>query len=258
MNRNKIFKIVAGSLAGVALGGALIYYNFVDKDLAPTLSVGDTAPDFVVDTYQVVDGEFQTGGEDFQLSQQKKLTVINFWATWCPPCKAELPYFSQLQENYGEYVDVIALTYSDAGGEKGYKGLATWLSTNSEAEGWENFAFTFGYYDKNGNDVYYNYGFAAQGAWPSTAIVDTDGKVVYSRAGSLTYDELRDAIRPFLPDGTGNAPSTPVEPAVTPQKNWWKENALGVTFLAVSAAMLGAVIVVSAVSTTKDKKKKAK
>lgn len=255
MNKNKILQIVAGSLAGVALGGALIYYNFVDKDHAPTLNVGDTAPDFVVKTYKVEDGAFKTGGEDFQLSQQTKLTVINFWATWCPPCKAELPYFSQLQDAYGEYVDVIALTYSEAGGEKGYQGIANWLSNHPEADGWEDFSFTFGYYDQAGNDVYSTYGFAAAGAWPSTAIVDTDGKVVYHRAGSLTYEELCDVIQPLLPDDAEDAPDVPVEPAQTAKKSWWKTNAPGVTFLALSTAALGTAIVVS---TAKDKKKKAK
>lgn len=257
MNKNKILKIVAGSLAGVALGGALIYYNFVDKDLAPSLYVGDAAPDFVVDTYKVVDGEFQTGGDKFQLSKREKLTVINFWATWCGPCKAELPHFDAIQKKYAEYVDIIALTYSDAGGEKGYVGIGNWLSSNSEAAGWEDFSLTFGYYDGKTNDLYYNYGFAVRSSWPSTAIVDEDGVVVYTREGSLTYEELETEIQKFLPD-VEDVPSMPEETPVKEQKNWWKENALGVTFLAVSAAVLGGAITVSVVDSFKNKKKKTK
>lgn len=258
MKRNKVLKIVVGSVAGVALGGALIYCNFVYKDLAPSLYVGDTAPDFAVDTYEVVDGQFQAGGEQFRLSEQKKLTVINFWDTWCGPCKAELPHFSELQKNYEEYLDVIALVPVGSASDVEYvEDFLNGIESN-ETAGWSDFAFTFGYYYKNSNNIFYNYGFEVSPAWPSTAMVDENGKVVFLRTGGMTYEELENAVQPFLPDGTGNAPSTPVEPTVTVEKNWWKENALGVTLLVVSAAALCGAIVVSTVTTVKDKKKKIK
>ena len=58
------------------------------------VSEGEPAPDF---TLQTVDGESVT------LSDFKgKVVMVNFWATWCPPCKAEIPDFIALQEEYGD------------------------------------------------------------------------------------------------------------------------------------------------------------
>lgn len=258
MNKNKVLKVVAGSLAGALLGGALIYYNCIDKETVQKIKVGDTSPNFVVDTYQVVDGQFQTGGEQFDLSKQDKLTVINFWMTWCAPCKAEMPHFNRLQEEYADDVTVLALVTTDQGGTKGYEGLGRWLNANPDANGWEDFSLTFGYYD-NSNHVYNNYGLG--GSFPITVFVDGDGKIVDLHEASFhEYEDLEDVVRGLIgesdDEGTEEKPVEPEGSEEITQKSWWDKNALGVAFLAVSAAALGSAIVVSAVTTAKDKKKK--
>ncbi|MFC1903134.1 TlpA family protein disulfide reductase [Chloroflexota bacterium] len=61
---------------------------------APTIGteIGNLAPDF---PFQNQDGQFTSLGE-----LQGKPVLINFWATWCPPCRSEMPY---LQEIYDEW-----------------------------------------------------------------------------------------------------------------------------------------------------------
>lgn len=237
MNKSKIWKIVAGSLAAVTLGGALVYFNFFDK---PKKTV--VFDDFTVDTYKLVDGKFQEGGDPFTLSEQTKLTVINFWATWCTPCKEEMPNFDKLQKNYPDYVTVLVLDSVNN---------IQWLNENSD--GWWNYSVTFGQFNAAENNLLKNYD--NTGALPVTVIVDENGKVLYQRIGSLTYAELEGETRKHLPEY-----AKPLYPddtnVVVEEKNWWKENVLGVTFLAVSAAALGTAIVVSAVGSAKDKKKK--
>ncbi|MBE5746819.1 MAG: TlpA family protein disulfide reductase [Clostridiales bacterium] len=277
MNKSKILKLVAGVLAVLTLGGALLYFNVAEKDnkgVAPSSSSveqvesdsseqeesdsdqesdseqeeegneGVDAPDFSVETYKVVNGVFQRGGETFTLSEQTKVTVINFWATWCVPCKAEMPNFDKLQKNYPDYVTVIILDYTDN---------IKFLNEHTDAIGWENFDVTFGQFNIAENNVLTAYGYT--GALPMTAIVDENGKLVYHRVGGMTYKELETETKKYLPEDVEPLYPDDVN-AVTVKKNWWKENVLGVTFLAVSTAALGTAIVVSAVSSAKEKKKK--
>ncbi|MGJ7920190.1 peroxiredoxin family protein [Neobacillus sp. LXY-4] len=71
---------------------------------------GEKAPDFQLDTLE---------GEAIKLSDSKgKKVVLNFWATWCPPCKAEMPHverFYQDQENNRVEILAVNLTTSEKG-----------------------------------------------------------------------------------------------------------------------------------------------
>ena len=52
------------------------------------------APDFALENLD---------GDVVRLSDYKgKVVFLNFWATWCPPCRAEIPYFIELVDQYGE------------------------------------------------------------------------------------------------------------------------------------------------------------
>jgi thiol-disulfide isomerase/thioredoxin len=53
-------------------------------------------------------------GEKTSLSQfSGKITVIDFWATWCGPCKAEIPYWSKLEEQYGKDIHFVSISIWD-------------------------------------------------------------------------------------------------------------------------------------------------
>lgn len=67
------------------------------------LKKGETPPDFTLTTLE---------GDEVTLSELRgKKVVLNFWATWCPPCKAEMPHMQNYYEEYAkdENVEILAV-----------------------------------------------------------------------------------------------------------------------------------------------------
>ena len=94
------------------------------------LAEGDAAPDFTAEL---------AGGGSFKLSEHKNETVLlNFWATWCPPCVGELPAFEQLAKDGIEGFSLLAVNCGENRGtvdaflaENGYTFPVAYDETNA-------------------------------------------------------------------------------------------------------------------------------
>ena len=160
---------IAGAIVLIA---ALVIFNLpTDAQPAVGAEVGMTCPDFTVPTY--AGGEFSRA--------DGKVTVINFWATWCGPCVEELPHFEKLQADYPG-IDVIAV-HSNLVTED----VAAWLDENACRL---NFAL-----DETGEVIA---SLGGSDMLPQTVIVDKNGEIVYNQVGSVTYDLLESEILPLL------------------------------------------------------------
>lgn len=193
---SKTKKILVVVLAAVLMVAALIYYNFIDKALVSGVKVGDVCPEFSVQLYEnEKKNSYAPSDKEFVLQETRgRFVIINFWATWCGPCKAELPHFDEFQKAYAEDVTIIALN-----GEKslGYEGVREWINTNEESKDWKNFDILFGFYDTAENDLYTKLGFTS-GDLPATVILDREGKILVSKEGKMSFEELETIIEPLL------------------------------------------------------------
>ena len=184
-------EVAAWSVALVVLIVALICYNFVDTDKNDRPSgggddkvgynVGDIAPDFTLNKYNV-DGTFNL------YEQRGKITVVNFWATWCTPCVEELPYFNELAENYPQ-IEVVAIHGSST------RDVQSFI----DSKGWSDYALTFVQDDLDGTVCKTFRAMGGTSMWPMTVIVDADGKILYNSTQSFrNYEQLETLVSGFL------------------------------------------------------------
>ncbi|WP_042346277.1 thiol-disulfide oxidoreductase ResA [Bacillus massiliigorillae] len=103
--RRLIMRSVVLGLLGIAILYTL-YANFTKED-NKVVAKGQEAPDFVLTDLE---------GKKHQLSDYKGQGVfLNFWGTWCPPCKEEMPYMdNQYQQYKDKGVQVLAVNIEES------------------------------------------------------------------------------------------------------------------------------------------------
>ena len=123
-----------------------------------------------------------------------RVVVINFWATWCGPCTAEMKYFERAQATYGKRVSVVTVSNEPHDVAASYFRL--WnidLPVVEDLSGaiWRLYSI---------------------GKIPVTLVLDASGNVTYVSLGELDWGELQGAIDRALGEpagGTRLSPSTP-------------------------------------------------
>lgn len=117
-----------------------------------------------------------------------KVVVLNFWATWCPPCIKEIPVLIHFQEVHGSKgVQVIGVNFME---DSDRQRLADYV----KAQG-VNYPVVFGAAVKM---VDFARGLGGVYGLPVTKIIDQQGKVVTSHVGGLTEDQLLGLVEPLL------------------------------------------------------------
>ena len=126
-------------------------------------------------------------GRDFNLASQKgKVILLDFWATWCPPCKVEIPWFVEFQEKYGP------------------KGLAViGVSVDDPADALKTFGakFKVNYpllIGDGRNDIKGPRGYNAGWGLPKTVVIGRDGRICKTHIGLSVKEHFEQEIKSLL------------------------------------------------------------
>ena len=137
---------------------------------------------------EAVDFHFtdQHGGEHRFSDWDGRVRVVNFWATWCPPCVHEIPMLVSIQEEFRAHdVQLVGVAVDDPDGAFA---MAKELGMNYPTMA----------HSRRTIDLLHAYGNRAA-ALPFTAFVDSGGSIRNRHVGALTLEQTRGKIRALLP-----------------------------------------------------------
>jgi cytochrome c biogenesis protein CcmG, thiol:disulfide interchange protein DsbE len=131
-----------------------------------------------------------------------KPVLLNFWATWCVPCAAEMPLLNEMQKQYQEKVLFIAASIDDEDMKpqveifiKKHQGEALTVMMGATLDSLDDFGVNQG--------------------MPGTVLIDADGKIVDRLTGALKRPDLEERLRKLAGEP---------EPAPTPAHKAAKQN----------------------------------
>jgi thiol-disulfide isomerase/thioredoxin len=121
-----------------------------------------------------------------------KVLVVNFWATWCPPCLREIPAFTQLQASYGERgVQFVGIAIDDADEVRDFAARQPL-----------NYPILLG--GLKGDALSRQLGIR-MGSLPYTVVFDAKGEMRARRLGEYKRDDLEKVLIGLVGDGSGPA-----------------------------------------------------
>ena len=167
--------VIVIAVLGALLVGLLIYgvaSRGEDRGLEAAIARGDypPAPDRRLPR---LDG----GGEASLADYRGKVVVLNFWASWCPPCRREIPLLTRFQKTLGDRGTVLGVTYKDEPAD-----------SRSFAE---KYGINYPSLRDNRLELAPEYG---TNALPETFVIDGQGRIVAVSRGEVTQEFLDAAL----------------------------------------------------------------
>jgi peroxiredoxin len=175
LDKKRRLIVRAGILIGFVAMIIYVLYSSIFNNDNGMVSRGDQAPDFQLQTLD---------GKTVRLSDYRGQGVfLNFWATYCPPCKKEMPY---MQNQYEKFKDKgVTILAVDVGEPK--------LTVEKFVK---RYGLTFPILLDEKEEVIDLYGV---GAIPVTFLIDKNGKVVDRITASLTEEDIKEYMTQIMP-----------------------------------------------------------
>lgn len=168
-------KKAAAFILLLGLLGYAFWNAFGQKEERVGLDKGSIAPDFELTALD---------GSAFKLSELRgKKVILNFWATWCPPCQAEMPEMQKFHEQYGKEVEIVGVNLTDS--ESDPEKVQEYINNKGVT-------FTIPL-DQDG-DISSLYRVKQI---PTSFVLDQDGKIKKKILGAMSYESMLDAVNGF-------------------------------------------------------------
>jgi peroxiredoxin len=179
---NKIFldrRTMAGSIIAISLGIALLLYYTsqasaqVSSETERTLR--DAGISILKERRNPIDFSLPllTGGNASLSSYRGKVVLLNFWATWCPPCRAEMPSMEVLYQRLkNQGLEILAVDLGE--------------DTATVQQFIRNNPYTFPVLLDRNNRIGSQYGARSI---PTTFVIDREGKIIGGVVGAIRWDE---------------------------------------------------------------------
>ena len=139
------------------------------------LAIGNTAPDF--------EGSLTSGGEMRLSDYRGNVVILDFWGSWCNPCKSSMPHFDDLVTRYGSQGLVVITVSTDVSEQDTINFLAS--------KGLTQFVSVWEPGGKNGNPIDLLYDVTV---YPRTFVLDRQGVIRFTSIGFPSSPPLTDAM----------------------------------------------------------------
>lgn len=164
-----VWWLATGAVAVIAIAAALTFAPKSEVTVSGRTEVGEAAPDVSLTDFD---------GTTFELADYRgSPLVVNFWASWCPSCAAEMPDFEKVHRAVAGEVEFLGINTNDD------HGSAQRLAKNT--------GVTYRLARDQQGEVFQAFGALGM---PTTVFIDADGNVVDLVVGQLSAEMLMDHI----------------------------------------------------------------
>ncbi len=199
MNQKTKYLLAAAAVLAVLVAAYLAYDLLADNYTPDTAlsattaattvptGTGQTTPPTQTTAIQAWDFTvYDRAGKPVKLSDFfGKPTVVNFWASWCGPCKSEMPTFERAYQTYGDAVSFAMVDLVDG----------AWETQESAEEFLSDQTYTFPVYFDNKQNAAQTYGIYSI---PATIFIRADGTIYAAYRGALSEQTLFGVIETMI------------------------------------------------------------
>lgn len=186
--KNKITLLIIIFVFILLIGGSYVLYNYLSPNISSdkittneesqkendaSQQEKESAPDFTV---------YDKNDKEVNLSDFRgKPTIVNFWASWCGPCKMEMPDFEEKYRALGNEINFLMVNMTD-GSRETVKIASNFIKKED---------YTFPVYFDTKSDAAIAYSVYSL---PTTYFIDSDGYIVAQSTGAINSETLQKGI----------------------------------------------------------------